>query len=128
MRDEKFVLAAQAIDASVNTDTATTKSHRIVSKRVRNPVSGIDDFCDQIRGLNPAHLILSDIQRLLDGSQRCCHDLHVQNRHEHADAHHGETSPHRRGYGFGGMMFGRGNHSRFCADVRRERKEGRKGR
>jgi hypothetical protein len=42
MRDEKFVLAAQAIDASVNTDTATTKSHRIVSKRVRNPVSGIE--------------------------------------------------------------------------------------
>ena len=32
---------AQAIDANVNTETATTNSQRIVSSRVRNPVSGI---------------------------------------------------------------------------------------
>ena len=42
MSDKKLALAAQAIDASVKAETATTKSHRIVSKRVRNPVSGIE--------------------------------------------------------------------------------------
>ena len=42
MRDEKFPLAAQAMDASVNIDTATMKSQRIVSSRVRNPVSGME--------------------------------------------------------------------------------------
>jgi hypothetical protein len=50
---EKFPLAAQAIDARVNTETAPTKSHRIVS--------------DQIGGLDPAHLILWNIQRALNG-------------------------------------------------------------
>ena len=39
--DEKLPLMAQAIEANVNTETATTNSHRIVSSRVRNPVSGI---------------------------------------------------------------------------------------
>src|SRR5262245_21663746 len=42
MRDEKLVLAAQAVDASVKTETATTNSRRIVSKRVRNPVTGVE--------------------------------------------------------------------------------------
>ena len=37
----KFPLSAQAIDANVNIETATTNNQRIVSSRVRNPVSGI---------------------------------------------------------------------------------------
>ena len=41
INDAKLPLIAQAIDASVKTETATTNSHRIVSTRVRNPVSGI---------------------------------------------------------------------------------------
>jgi len=39
-----------------------------------------DDFCDQICGLDPANLILSDVQCLLNGRQRRCNDLHIQNR------------------------------------------------
>ena len=42
IRDEKLSLAAQAIDASVNRETADTNSHRIVSTRARSPVSGIE--------------------------------------------------------------------------------------
>ena len=41
INDEKLPLMAQAIDASVNTETATKNSHRIVGSRVRNPVRGI---------------------------------------------------------------------------------------
>jgi len=41
IKDAKLPLIAQAIDANVNTETATTNNHRIVSSRVRNPVSGI---------------------------------------------------------------------------------------
>src|SRR5262245_15749438 len=52
----------------------------------------------------------SDVQCLLDGRQRRCDDLHIQNRHEHADAHHGETSPHRCRYGFGRMIFSLSDH------------------
>ena len=37
----KLPLAAQAIDAMVKTTTAVTNSHRMVSVRVRKPVSGI---------------------------------------------------------------------------------------
>ena len=42
IRDEKLSLAAQAIDASVNRETANTNSHRIVSTRAKSPVSGIE--------------------------------------------------------------------------------------
>jgi hypothetical protein len=42
IRVEKLPLRAHMIDARVNAETATTKSHRIVSTRVRNPVSGIE--------------------------------------------------------------------------------------
>src|SRR3974390_3924258 len=42
IKDGKFSLAAQAIDASVNTKTAMVNSHLIVSARIRNPVSGIE--------------------------------------------------------------------------------------
>jgi len=41
MNDEKLPLAAQAIDASVKTEMALTNSHRIVSVRVKMPVSGM---------------------------------------------------------------------------------------
>jgi len=55
-------------------------------------------------------LILSDVQRFLNGCQRCRDDLHVQDRHEHADAHHGEANPHRGGDGIGRVIFSRGGH------------------
>jgi len=52
-----------------------------------------DDFRDEISGLDPAHLIARDAKRALDGRQRGRHHLHIQDRHEHADAHHGEAGP-----------------------------------
>ena len=54
-----------------------------------------DDFRDQISGLHPAHLILGDVERVLDRRQRRGDHLHVEDRHEHADAHHGKADPGR---------------------------------
>ncbi len=42
IRDEKLPLEAQPIDASIKIKVATKNSHRIVNKRVKNPVSGIE--------------------------------------------------------------------------------------
>src|SRR4029079_11944934 len=39
--DEKSTLSAQAIDATVKTETAATNSQRMVKVRVKNPVSGM---------------------------------------------------------------------------------------
>ena len=50
-----------------------------------------DHFGDQIGGLNPAHRFGSDADRVLDRGERRRHDLDVQDRHEHADAHRAEA-------------------------------------
>ena len=52
-----------------------------------------DHLGDQIGGLHPAHLVGRDAERALDRRQRGRDDLDVEDRHEHADAHHGEARP-----------------------------------
>ena len=55
---EKWSLAAQPTDARVKTDTDSTNSQHMLSKRVRKPVNGIaTTSAHQIGGLHPAHLI-----------------------------------------------------------------------
>ena len=67
------------------------KSHR-VRKHARQPArQGNDDnFGYEVRGLNPANLVLRGRQPAADILQRGRHDLDVQQRHEAAEAHHDE--------------------------------------
>ena len=88
---------------------ATTNSQRI-DQRARQKAGqrDRDDFRDQIGGLDPAHLVGSDVQRVLDRRQRGRDDLDVEDRHEHADAHHGKADPDSRCDGTGRVVFGGG--------------------
>ena len=58
----KLPLMAQAIEASVKAETATTNSQRMVSDaRQEAGERDRDDFGDEIGGLHPAHLVLGDV-------------------------------------------------------------------
>ena len=52
-----------------------------------------DDLGDQVRGLDPAHLVGADIERGADVGQRGRDHLDVEDRHEHAEAHGAEAEP-----------------------------------
>ena len=54
-----------------------------------------DHLGHQIGRLNPAQLRKRNVKRRLDGRKRRGHDLDVQHRHEHAQAHGGEAQPER---------------------------------
>ena len=61
------------------------------------PVSGMATiFGHQIGGLDPAQSRQGNVQRVLDGGERRCHHLDIQDRHEHAHAHGGEAQPESR--------------------------------
>src|ERR1019366_4179486 len=52
-----------------------------------------DHLGDEIGGLHPTHLVRWDAECTLDDRQRRRDDLHVEDRHEHADAHRREAEP-----------------------------------
>ena len=52
-----------------------------------------DDLGDQVRGLDPAHLVGADIERGADVGQRGRDHLDIEDRHEHAEAHGAEAEP-----------------------------------
>ena len=95
-REVKLPLKAQPIDVSVKTNDG---DHEQPAQRqhARQPSCqrNCDDLGDQISGLNPAHRVRRNLQRLLDGRQRCRDDLDVEDRHEHAEAHQDEAEPGR---------------------------------
>jgi hypothetical protein len=66
-----------------------------------------DNLGGEISGLDPTHRIGRDAERPADGGQRRGHDLDVEDRHEHAQAHggKGEPDPQR---GDGGRKSGHG--------------------
>ena len=81
----------------MKTETASTNSQRMLSSAGQEAGQrDRDDLGDQIGGLHPAHLVGRDAERALDRRQRGRHDLHVEDRHEHADAHRREADPGRR--------------------------------
>ena len=67
---EKWSLSAHPTEARVNTDTDKTNSQRMLSKRVRKPVSGIaTTSAQQISGLHPTHLVRGNVESALNRRQ-----------------------------------------------------------
>ena len=108
---------------------AATNSHRKVSTRVSQPVSGMA-MISAIRYAVWIQLIASARyrQRILDRRQRGRDDLNVEDRHEHAEAHQDEAEPgggvglglgHRFVHGVPGIIgvAGRGERAVFGADA-----------
>ena len=61
---------------------------------LRSPATSTsDDLGDQITGLNPTDLLARNAECALNCRQRGGDDLNVEDSHEHADAHHGESDP-----------------------------------
>ena len=52
-----------------------------------------DDLSDQIGRLDPAHRLRRNRKSVLDRRQRRCHDLNVEDRHEHTKAHQAKADP-----------------------------------
>ena len=83
-----------------------------------------DHLGDEIRGLDPAHLVRADRERRLDRRQRGRDDLDVEDRHEHAKAHHGEARPNGgrealgRHYPVGGGHWRNGARAAFSVRMR----------
>ena len=92
----KSVLNAQPIDASVKRLTAVDEQPAQAERSREQAGQGNrDDLRDQIGGLDPAHRVAGDAERILDRRQRGGDDLDVQDRHEHAKAHQEEAGPDR---------------------------------
>jgi hypothetical protein len=65
-------------------------SQRVENTAIASPTTDDDDLGDQVAGLDPDGFIRTSGQSAADVAQRGRHDLDVQQRDEHADAHAGE--------------------------------------
>ena len=96
-RDQRGEIEAErAGDGGEREDAERGDEGRAVrpSVRMKRPVKrNGDDLGDEIGGLDPAHPVGADGERLLDDGKRRHHDLDVEDRHEHAEAHGGEAGP-----------------------------------
>ena len=94
--DEKPVLLAQPMEASVKNEMDSDEQPPDAENARQKPGQwDRDDLGNQISRLDPAHLIFRYAQRALDGRKRRHDHLGVEQRHEHADAHHGKAAPQR---------------------------------